>query len=147
MGRRIFIGDSNKCQLILNYLKTFDDINNWIISVRNYYEYEVKIVNMKHPKYKQIIRLINLSTEHGIFQQKVNRFKYGFLLLSYWFERLIDPETVKVIKKQFNKETTNQIKFDELINIFYFRIINAVVVIIIFLIELMYFFFINKKVL
>ena len=76
MGRRIFIGDSNKCQLILNYLKTFDDINNWIISVRNYYEYEVKIVNMKHPKYKQIIRLINLSTEHGIFQQKVNRFKY-----------------------------------------------------------------------
>ena len=100
---------------------------------------------MKHPKYKQIIRLINLSTEHGIFQQKVNRFKYGFLLLSYWLERSVDPEIVKAIKKQFNKETTNQIRFNELINIFYFRIINAVVMVIIFLIELMY-FFINKKV-
>ena len=140
MGRRIFIGDSNKCELILNYLKTVDDINNWIISFRNYYEYEVKIVNMKHPKYKQIIKLINLTTEHGIFQQKVNRFKYGFLLLSYWFERLIDPETIKVIKKEFTQVTTNQIKFDELINIFYFKIINAVVLIIIFLIELMYYF-------
>mgnify|MGYP007030525829 CR=1 FL=1 len=140
-GIRVFIGDSDDCQLLLNYLKTVDDISNWIIPISNYYQYEIKIVNMKHSKYKQIIRLINLSTEHGIFQRKVNRFKYGFLLLSYWFEWLVDPEIVKVIKKQFNKETTNQIRFNELINIFYFRIINAVVVIIIFLIELMYFFY------
>ena len=139
MGRQIFIGDENQCQVILNYLKTVDDINNWIISVSQYYEYEIKIVNMKHQKYKQIIKLINLTTEHGIFQQKVNLFKHGFLLLAHWLEQLVDPEKVKVIKKQFN-QNTNQIKFDELISIFIFKIINAVAMIMIFLFELMYFF-------
>ena len=94
---------------------------------------------MKHPKYKQIIELINLSTEHEIFQQKVYRFKYDSLLLSIWLERLIDPEMVEIIKKQFN-QNTNQIKFDELIIIFVFEIINSVAMIMIFLFELMYFF-------
>ena len=141
MGRRVFIGDTNECQLLLNYLKTVDDINNWIISIRQYYQHEIRIVNMKHPKYKQIIRLINLTKEHGILQQKVNQFKHGFLLLSYWFEHLIDREMIKVFKREFNQKTTNQIKFDELINIFVIKIIDSVGQITIFLIELMYFFY------
>ena len=139
-GRRIMIGDSFKCELLLNYLKTVDDINNWIISVHQYYEYEIKIVNMKHPKYKQIIKLINLTNEHGILQQKVNRFKYGFMLVSYWLERLIENEMNSMIKQDFNKKTTDQIKFDEMIRFFVFRIIDTIVVIMIFLIELIYFF-------
>ena len=139
-GIRVFIGDSDDCQLLLNYLKTVDDISNWIIPISKYYQYEIKIVNMKHPKYKQIIRLINLTKEHGIFQQKLNRFNYGFLLLSNWFERLIDPEIAKVIKREFHQKTTNQIKFDQLINIFVFRIVDSVAQIIIFLIEIIYFF-------
>ena len=61
------------------------------------------------------------------------------MLLSIWLERLIDPEMVEIIKKQFN-QNTNQIKFDELIIIFVFEIINAVAMIMIFLFELMYFF-------
>ena len=138
--KRVFIGDSNKCQLLLNYIKKVDDISNWIIPISNYYEYEIKIVNMKHPKYKQIIKLINLTKEHGIFQQKVNLFKYGFLLLSNVFERLIDPEIANMIKREFNQKTRNQIKFDQLINIFVFQIIDCVVQIIILLIEMMYFF-------
>lgn len=105
-----------------------------------YYEYEIKVVNKKHPKYKQIVKLINLSTEHGILQQKVNRFKYGFLLLSYWFERFFKSEKAKMTKQEFDKKNTNFIKFDELINIFLIWIIVGVVIIIIFIIELMYFF-------
>ena len=139
-GRRIMIGDSFKCELLLNYLKTVDDINNWIISVRQYYQYEIKIVNMKHPKYKQIIKLINLTNEHGILQQKVNRFKYGIKLLSNWLEQLIDSEMANQIKQEFNQKTTGQIKFDELINIFFFKIIEDVAMIMIFLIEFMFFF-------
>ena len=145
LGKRLFIGDSHQCQLLLNYLKTVDDINNWIVSLNFYYEHEIKIVNMKHPKYKQIIRLINLSLEHGIFQQKVNRFKHGFLLLSNFFERFIDPEQVKNVKQKFNQKKTSEIKFEELINIFVFLIINCVVEIVVFIFELMYFFFTHKK--
>ena len=140
-GIRVFIGDSDDCQLLLNYLKKVDDISNWIIPIRDFYQYEIKIVNMKHSKYKQIIRLINFTKEHGIFQQKINRFNYGLLLLlSNWFEQLIDPEIAKVIKREFNQKTTNQIKFDQLINIFVFWIVDSVAQIIIFLIEIIYFF-------
>ena len=143
LGKHVFIGDSNQCQLILNYLKTVDGINNWIVSLKFYYEHEIKIVNMKHPKYKQIIRLINLSMEHGIFQQKTNRLKHGFLL-SYLLERFIDPKQAKDIKQKFNQKKTDQIKFEELINIFIIKIIYYVIQIVVFIFELMYFFFTQK---
>ena len=137
-GRRIFVGKSNHCEMILNYLKTVNDISNWIIAVSKYYEYEIKIVNMKHPKYKRIIKLINLTNEHGILKQKINRFKIGVMLLSNWLE-LIEPEMVNKIKQELD-QNTNQIKFDELIYIFVINIIESVAIIMIFLIELIYFF-------
>ena len=141
LGKRIFIGDRSECELVLNYLKTIDDITNWLVSLSQYYELEIKIVNMKHPKYKEMIKLINLTTEHGIFQRRVNLFKYGFLLLSYWFERMMDPEIAKTTKEKLKLEkTSNQIGFNELINIFVFWTIDGVALIVIFIIELIYFY-------
>ena len=36
-GKRIFVGGKNHCQLFCNYIKTVYDINNWIISVSQFY--------------------------------------------------------------------------------------------------------------
>ena len=36
-GKRIFVNDKNHCQLFCNYIKTVSDINNWIISVSQFY--------------------------------------------------------------------------------------------------------------
>ena len=38
----------------------YENQNNWLIGFRMDFDYEVKIINKKHPKYKQILKMANI---------------------------------------------------------------------------------------
>ena len=68
------------------------------------FNYEIKIINKKHPKYKQIIKIINISVEHGIKQRADYLNKHGIIILFYLFEKLSDSKVFNQIKYEMKKK-------------------------------------------
>ena len=99
------------------------------------YKHEVKIVNKNHPKHKQIVKLINISLEHGIESRRHKLFKYGMLMLFYLFEHLIDEDVMTALRNEIEKRR-KQISFDELSSVFFSFFISLPISIIVFAIEL-----------
>ena len=81
------------------------------------FNYEIKVINKKHPKYKQILKLINISVEHGIKQRADYLHEYGIIMLFHLFEKLSDSKVFNQIKYEINKER-NQITLNELSSLF-----------------------------
>ena len=81
------------------------------------YNYEVKIINKKHPKHKQILKLINISVEHGIKKRADYLHEYGIVMLFHVFEKLSNSKMFNQIKNEMNKER-DQITLNELSSLF-----------------------------
>ena len=117
--------------------------NNWLNALQMYYFYETKIVNKKHSKHKQIINIINIAFENGIFQHWDSLYKEGNILLFYVFEKIADPQLINDIKNAINYKRT-QITFDELVSVFHLLIIVLLISFVVFVIEIIYFFSFNQ---
>ena len=111
--------------------------NNWLNALQMNYFYETKVVNKKHPKHKQIINIINIAFESGIFQHWESLNKEGNILLFYIFEKIADPQLINNIKNAINYKRT-QITFDELDNVFRLLIIFLLISFVLFVIEIIY---------
>ena len=83
--------------------------NNWLIGFRMDFDYEIKIINKKHPKYKRILKVINILVEHGIKQRADNLYEYGNMMLFNVFEKLSNPKVLNQIKYEF--ETSSNYSF------------------------------------
>ena len=103
-GKTAFICISSDCNILLNYREFANDKikNDWLISLQLNYHFKKYFINNKYSKYKQIVRLINFSVEHGITLKTVRMKKHGFLLFFYLIEKLVDQELVDSIKKIIN---------------------------------------------
>ena len=117
--------------------------NNWLNTLKMDYLYDTKIVNKKHPKHKQIVNIINIAFENGIFQHWDSLYKEGNILLFYIFEKMADPQLVSDIKNAINYKRT-QITFDELVSVFHLIIIVLLISFVVFVIEIVYFFSFNQ---
>ena len=137
LGNAVFIGDHRIVQEFLNFREFVVEGNkdNWLISLKLDYKHEVKIVNKYHPKHKQIVKLINMSLEHGIECKRHNLYKHGMLMLIYLLKRFVDQDVITIIKNEIDKRR-KQISFDELSSVFFLFFISLPISIIIFVIEL-----------
>lgn len=112
------IGDNKLSGLIYNFREFVGGENkdNWLIPLKLDYNLETKIVNKKHPKFNQIIYLINRSLECGIKNRRDGLFKHGILLLFNLFK---DPSSEKFqeITNEIYKKRIN-ITFDQLESVF-----------------------------
>ena len=70
------------------------------------FNYEIKIINKKHHKYKQILKMINVLVEHGIKQRVDYLNEYGIVMLFYLFEKLSNSKVLNQIKYEMNKKVT-----------------------------------------
>ena len=136
-GNAVFIGDHRIVQEFLNFREFVVEGNKdkWLISLKLDYKHEIKIVNKYHSKHKQIVKLINMSMEHGIECKRHNLYKHGMLMLIYLFKRFIDQDVITIIKNEIDKRR-KQISFDELSSVFFLFFISLPISIIIFVIEL-----------
>ena len=136
-GDAVFISDHRINQEFLGFRDFVIEGNkdDWLIALKLDYKHEVKIVNKNHPKHKQIVKLINVSLEHGIKSKWHNLVEHGMLMLFYLFERLADQDTFAPFKSEFEKRR-NQISFDELSNIFLWLLISLSISIVVSVIKL-----------
>ena len=144
-GEAVLIGEQDFIISILN-LRTFADHEfqtNWLIGFTMDFNYEIKIINKKHPKYKKIIKIINISVEHGIKQRADNLNKYGIVILFYLFEKLSDSKVINKIKYELNKKR-DQITLNEFSTIFTFLLAAFTFSFVVFIIELIYYKFNNN---
>ena len=111
--------------------------NHLLIRLKLDHSYPVKIVNKKNSQHKSIIKLINLSVEHGILNKRNNLFVYGMLNLCNLLQNIAHQETIEIVRK-FTKEriliTINQLK--SLLLLFF---IGIIISIFLFIIEIVYF--------
>ena len=136
-GDAVFIGDHRIVQEFLNFREFFAEGNkdDWLIPLKLDYKHEVKIVNKNHPKHKQIVKLINISLEHGIESKWHKLYKHGMLMLIYHFGYLFDEDFLAQLKSEIEK-TRSQISFDELSNVFLSLLISLSISIVVIVIEL-----------
>ena len=144
-GDLVLISRKSTSDTLLNLreIAEKENRNNWLNALQMDYFYETKIVNNKHPKHKQIVNIINVAFENGIFQHWNSLYKEGNILLFYIFEKAADPQLVNNIKNAANYKRT-QITFDELVSVFHLLIIVLLVSIVVFFIEIIYFFSFNR---
>ena len=137
-GDAVFISDHRTAQRFSDLREFFakENKDNWLTALKLDYKHEVKIVNKNHLKHKQIVKLINISLEHGIKSKWNNLVEHGMLILFHLFEHLADEDFLAQFKIQFEK-TRNRISFDELSNVFLWFFISLSISIVIFVIELM----------
>ena len=140
IGEAVIIGEQKFVILILNFGKFSrrENLNNWLIGFRMDFNYEVKIVNKKHPKHKQILKLINISVEHGIKQRAEALHDYGFIILFYLFEKLSNSQVVNQVKYELNKKR-EQITLDELSSLFVLLLAAFPCLFVVFIIECIYY--------
>ena len=139
-GDAVFIGDHRIVQEFLNFreFSAEGSKDDWLISLKLDYKQEIKIVNKNHPKHKQIVKLINMSLEHGIENKRHNLYKYGMLMLFYLFEHLADQNIITALRNESEKRRKH-ISFDELSNVFISFLISLPISIIVFVIELIFY--------
>ena len=102
------------------------------------FNYEIKIINKKHPEYKKILKMINISVEHGIKQRANEMSKHGVVILFYVLEKLSNSKVLNKIKYEMNKKR-DQITLNEISNIFAFLLAALTFLFVIFIIELIYY--------
>ena len=90
---------------------------NWLIGFGMDFNYEIKVINKKHPKYKQILKMINNLVELGIKQRAEDLHEYGIVILFYLFEKLSNSKVFDQLKYEINKER-DQITLNELSSLF-----------------------------
>ena len=117
--------------------------NNWLIGLRMDFNYEIKIINKKHPKHKQILKLINMLVEHGIKQRAENLYDNGFMISFYLFEKLSDSQVVNQVKYEFNNKR-EQITLNELSSLFGLLLAAFPCLFVVFIIQLIYYKFIKN---
>ena len=107
------------------------------------HNYEVKVVNKKHPKHKQITKLVNISVENGFKHRTGYLYANGFILFYYLFERLSNSNVFNQVKYEINKKR-DKITLDELSNLFvlFFAVFPCLFVV--FIIECTYYKFKNN---
>ena len=118
-GEAVFIGEEDYITSILN-IRRFaghEFQTNWLIGFRMDFNYEIKIINKKHPKHKQILKMINILVENGIKQRSDFLYDYGIVISYYSFEKLSSSEVFKQIRFEMNKER-DQITLNELSSVF-----------------------------
>ena len=142
LGKFGFIGSKLSTDPFMNLRKVADkeNQNNWVNALQMYYHYETLFVNKKHPKSKQVVKIINLSFEHGIIQRWDSLFADGIVMFYYVFEKIVEPQVLSDIKDAINYKR-DHITFDELFTVFYFLIILLFISLVVFVIELLYFFY------
>ena len=104
----------------------------WILIMK------LKLLTKKNPKYKQIIKMINISVEHGIKQRIDYLYKYGVIMLFYLFEKLSSSKVFNQIKSEMNKEH-DQITFGELSNLFALLLVAFPCLFVVFIVEFIYY--------
>ena len=114
--------------------------NNWLIGFRMDFNYKIKIINKKHPKHKQILKVINHLVEHGIKQRADYLYEYGIIMLYYLFEKLSTLKVLNQIKYEMNKER-DQITLNELSNPFVFLLSAFLFSFVVLIIEFIYYKF------
>lgn len=137
----------NQLQLSQNFFNfrqfvAAGNINHWLIALKLDYKHLVKIANNKHPEHKQIVKLINISIEYGIKIRWQRLFKHRILMYVYLFEQLADQEILSQLRNQI-KKMRNQITFDQLSTVFLSFFISLPISLIVFVLELIFYFSIN----
>ena len=145
IGKAVFIGKQDITTPILNFhtYANHENQNNWLIGLKMDFNYEVKIINKKHPKHKQILKLINTLVEHGIKQRAENLYDNGFMISFYLFEKLSDSQVVNQVKYEFNNKR-EQITLDELSSLFGLLLAAFPCLFVVFIIECIFYKF-NKN--
>ena len=101
------------------------------------YNYQVKIVNNKHPKHKRIIRLINWSLEHGIMNRRDRLFQSNIPLMYYLAENFAPQEIIDEIDRLISRRII-EITINELESLFSLLITGLSLSILTFIIEIIY---------
>lgn len=148
LGKMVFIGDSFTINMMLSYREVVDKEvkSDWIISYQMNYTLGYKIINKKHSKHKQIVKLINNSVEHGMTVRRSRLLKHGFLLFYYLFERLVDPKIVNMIKGIIHKKH-DLMTMDQLFSVFMLLLFILSISAIVFILEVIWHKITFKKVL
>ena len=121
------------------FLADEEQRDDWVIGLQLDYNYQVKVVNVKNPFYKRIIRLINISIEHGIQVKRNRLFVNGMLMLYYLLEKFAPQETIDTVKKLFATKNI-LITMNELESLFLLFSIGIILSIVLFIIEFCYVF-------
>ena len=138
-GHKILIANTHNCNQLLNLRALVEEEirDDWLIGLQLDYNYHVKIVNNKHLKHKQMIKLINLSLEHGVVDKREKLFQSGILLMYYLVEKFAPQEIIDAINILINKRRI-QITINELESSFLLLIIGLSLSILTFIIEIIY---------
>ena len=144
-GEAALIGHEKFIALILNLRKisNYEDQNNWLIGLKLDHYYEVKVVNKKHPKHKQITTLIGLSLEHGIVWRTEYLHDHGAIILSFFIERLTNSQIFSQMKYELSKKR-DKITLDQLSNLFILCLALFPCLFLVFIIECIYYKFQNN---
>ena len=139
-GKMALIADSQSINIMSNYRKFADREvkDDWTIAYQMKYIHEYKIVNIKHPKHKQIVKLINISVEHGITVRRSNLIKHGFLLFFYLIEKFVHPKVVNLIKRLMHKKH-DKITINEFSSVIMLYLFILFISAIIFIMEIIYY--------
>ena len=123
--------------MILNFrlLLAKEIQDDWLNALSLDFNYEIRIVNMKNPQCKQIIKLINLSFEHGIIMRRDRLFQSGMLMLYYLIEKFAPQEINDILDKLMSKRRI-EITFNQLKSLFLILLIGLILSICLFVIEL-----------
>ena len=141
-GDAILIGEHDFIISLLNF-RAFgghEFQKNWQIGFRMDFNYEIKIINKKHLKYKQIVKMINNLVEHGIKQRAHYLNEYGILMFFNLFEKLSTSKVLKQMKYEMNKKR-DQITLNELSNLFVLLLSAFPFIFMVFTIEFIYYKF------
>ena len=145
LGKNILIANSNIAKVILYYKELFDkEIQSDLINALEMsYKFDVYIMNIYHPKYKQIAKLMHNSwREHGIIVKIDRLVKHGWLLYDYLIEKFADQEMLKELKQLIH---ANYAIFEKFFGVFVLFLFMLSICTIVFIIKCL-FCFINLKI-
>ena len=138
----VFIASTRSCNRFLNLRTLFEEEirDDWLIGFQLDYNYQVKIVNNRHPNQKRIIRLINWTLEHGVMDRRYQLFQSGMLLMHFVVKKFASQEIIDSINRLINKRRI-EITINELESLFLLLIIGLSLSILAFIIEIIFFFY------
>ena len=141
-GYKVLIASTRNCERLLNFRALVGEEirDDWLIGLQLDYNYQVKIVNNKHPEHKRIIRLINWSLEHSIMDKRDRLYQSGILLMCYVVEKFASQEIIDAINRLISKRRI-EITINELESLILLLIIGLSLSISTFIIEIIFFFY------
>ena len=142
-GHKVFIAGTLNSNRFLNLRALFEEEirDDWLIGLQLDYNYQVKIVNNKHPENKRIIKLINWSLEHGIMDKRDRLYQSGILLMCYIVQKFAPQEINDAMNRLISKRRI-EITINELESLFLLLVIGLSLSILIFIMEIIFFFMI-----